>query len=114
VAAQPAKADYGLDAPGVVVGSAVGGAAAGVGWAALRRRHRVPAAVLGGWLAAWGLVGVAQAGLMVRSSRPGGQQAKRCLQGLVRGGVRRATSGSLLRIAGWEPQARQGRSLTSR
>jgi ubiquinone/menaquinone biosynthesis C-methylase UbiE len=31
----------------------------------------VPAAVLGGWLAGWGLVGVAQAGLMVRSSRTG-------------------------------------------
>ena len=31
----------------------------------------MPAAVLGGWLAGWGLVGVAQAGLMVRSSRTG-------------------------------------------
>jgi arsenite methyltransferase len=75
VAAEPTKPDYGLDAPGVVVGNAVGGAAAlagaWVGWAAQRRRHRVPAAVLGGWLAAWGLVGVAQAGLMVRSSRAG-------------------------------------------
>jgi arsenite methyltransferase len=75
VAAQPAKADYGLDAPGVVVGNAVAGAAAlagaVVGWALLRRRHRVPAAVLGGWLAAWGLVALAQAGLMVRSSRAG-------------------------------------------
>jgi arsenite methyltransferase len=75
VAAQPPRVDYGLDAPGVVVGSAVGGAAAlagaGIGWAVLRRRHRVPAAVLGGWLAAWGTVGLAQAGLMVRSSRAG-------------------------------------------
>jgi hypothetical protein len=73
VAAPPTKADYGLDAPGVVVGNAVAGAAtlagAGIAWAALRRRHRVPAAVLGGWLAVWGMVGVAQAGLMVRSSR---------------------------------------------
>jgi arsenite methyltransferase len=75
VAAEPTKADYGLDAPGVVVANAVGGAAAlagaGVGWAVLRRRRRVPAAVLGGWLAVWGLVAVAQAGLMVRSSRAG-------------------------------------------
>jgi arsenite methyltransferase len=75
MAAPPTTADYGLDAPGVVIGNAVGGTAAlagaGVGWAALRRRHRVPAAVLGGWLAAWGLVALAQAGLMVRSSRTG-------------------------------------------
>jgi arsenite methyltransferase len=75
VAAQPTKADYGLDAPGVVVGNAVAGAAAlagaGIGWAVLRRRHRAPAAVLGGWLAAWGMVAVAQAGLMLRSSRAG-------------------------------------------
>jgi hypothetical protein len=75
MAAPPTNADYGLDAPGVVIGNAVGGAAAlagaGIGWAVLRRRHRVPAAVLGGWLAAWGLVGLAQAGLMVRSSRAG-------------------------------------------
>jgi SAM-dependent methyltransferase len=75
VAGEHRKADYGLDAPGVVVGNAVAGVAAlagaGVGWAALRRRHRVPAAVLGGWLAAWGMVAVAQAGLMVRSSRAG-------------------------------------------
>ena len=72
---QHTKADYGLDAPGVVVGSALGGAAAlagaGIGWAALRRRYRVPAAVLGGWLAAWGLVALAQAGLILRSSRAG-------------------------------------------
>jgi arsenite methyltransferase len=47
------------------------GPGAGIGWAALRRRHRVPAAVLGGWLAVWGMVAVAQAGLMVRSSRAG-------------------------------------------
>lgn len=64
--AEPTKADYGLDAPGVVVGNAAGGAAAlagaWVGWAALRRRHRVPAAVLGAWLALWGTVAVAQAG----------------------------------------------------
>jgi hypothetical protein len=69
--AEPTKADYGLDAPGVVVGNAVAGTAAlagaGIGWAALRRRHRGPAAVLGGWLAAWGLVAVAQVGLMIRS-----------------------------------------------
>jgi arsenite methyltransferase len=75
VAAEPTKADYGLDAPGVVVGNAVAGAAAltgaGVGWAVWRRRHRVPAAVLGGWLALWGMAAVAQAGLMVRSSRAG-------------------------------------------
>jgi arsenite methyltransferase len=75
MAGEPTKADYGLDAPGVVVGSAVAGAAAlagaGIGWAALRRRHPVPAAVLGGWLAAWGTVALAQAGLMVRSSRSG-------------------------------------------
>jgi arsenite methyltransferase len=74
VAAEPAEADYGLDAPGVVVGNAVAGAAAltgaGIGWAVLRRR-RVPAAIVGGWLAVWGVVGVAQAGLMVRSSRAG-------------------------------------------
>jgi hypothetical protein len=37
----------------------------------LRRRHRVPTAVLGGWLARWGMLAVAQAGLMVRSSRAG-------------------------------------------
>jgi arsenite methyltransferase len=75
VAAQPPRADYGLDAPRVIAGNAVAGAAAlagaGLGWAALRRRHQVPAAVLGGCLAAWGLVAVAQAGLMVRSSRAG-------------------------------------------
>lgn len=75
MAGQPTKADYGLDAPGVVVGSAVAGVAAlagaEVGWAALRRRHRVPAVVLGSWLAAWGMVAVAQAGLMLRSSRAG-------------------------------------------
>jgi hypothetical protein len=75
MATPPTKADYGLDAPGVVVGNAVAGAAAlagaGIGWAALRRRHRVPAVVVGGWLAAWGMVAVAQAGLMVRSSRSG-------------------------------------------
>jgi SAM-dependent methyltransferase len=75
VAAQPIKADYGLDAPGVVVGNAVGGTAAlagaGIGWAVLGRRHRVPAIVLGGWLGVWGLVAVAQAGLMIRSSRAG-------------------------------------------
>jgi arsenite methyltransferase len=74
-AKQHPTADYGLDAPGVVVGNAAAGAAAlagaGIGWAILRRRHRVPAAVLGGWLALWGMVGVAQAGLMVRSSRAG-------------------------------------------
>lgn len=73
--AEPTNADYGLDAPAVVVGNAVGGAAAlagaGIGWTALRRRHPVPAAVLGGWLALWGMVAVAQAGLMVRSSRAG-------------------------------------------
>jgi hypothetical protein len=73
--AQPVKADYGLDAPGVVVGNAIGGTAAlagaRIGWAVLRRRHRVPAVVLGGWLAVWGLVAIAQAGLMVRSSRAG-------------------------------------------
>jgi hypothetical protein len=75
MAGEPVEADYGLDAPGVVVGNAVAGAAAlagaGIGWAALRRRHRVPAVVVGGWLAVWGLVAVAQAGLMVRSSRAG-------------------------------------------
>jgi arsenite methyltransferase len=75
VAAQPIKADYGLDAPGLVVGNAVGGAAAlggaWTGWSVLRRRHRVPAVVLGGWLAVWGMVAVARAGLMVRSSRFG-------------------------------------------
>jgi SAM-dependent methyltransferase len=74
-AQQHTKADYGLDAPGVVVGSAAAGTAAlagaGVGWAVWRRRHRVPAAVLGGWLALWGMVGLAQAGLMLRSSRAG-------------------------------------------
>jgi arsenite methyltransferase len=73
--AAPTNADYGLDAPAVVVGNAVGGAAAlagaGIGWTALHRRHPVPAAVLGGWLALWGMVAVAQAGLMVRSSRAG-------------------------------------------
>jgi SAM-dependent methyltransferase len=75
VAAEPTKADYGLDAPGVVVGNAVAGVAAltgaGIGWAVLRRRRRVPAAIVGGWLAVWGMAAVAQAGLMVRSSRAG-------------------------------------------
>jgi arsenite methyltransferase len=75
VAGEPTNAHHGLDAPAVVVGNAVGGvaalAAAGIGWTALRRRHRAPAAVLGGWLALWGTVAVAQAGLMVRSSRAG-------------------------------------------
>jgi SAM-dependent methyltransferase len=75
MAARPTEADYGLDAPGVVVGNAVAGAAAlagaGIGWAALRRRHPVPAAVLGGWLAVWGMVALAQAGLMVHSSHTG-------------------------------------------
>jgi hypothetical protein len=37
VVAQPTKADYGLDAPGVIVANAVGGGAAlagaGIGWA---------------------------------------------------------------------------------
>lgn len=74
-AAQHTKADYGLDAPGVVVGNAIAGTAAlagaWVGWAVLRRRHRVPAAIVGGWLAVWGMLAVAQAGLMVRSSRAG-------------------------------------------
>jgi arsenite methyltransferase len=69
------KADYGLDAPGVVVGNAVAGVAAlggaGVGWRALRRRHPGMAAVVGGWLGVWGLVAGLQAGLMVRSSRVG-------------------------------------------
>jgi SAM-dependent methyltransferase len=59
----------------VVAGSAVGGAAAlasaWIGWVVLRRRHRVPAAVLGGWLALWGAIAITQAGLMVRSSRAG-------------------------------------------
>jgi SAM-dependent methyltransferase len=68
-------AEYGLDAPGVVVGNAVGGAAALVGgwlgWVGLRRRRRVGAVVVGGWLGLSGLVAVAQAGLMVRSSRVG-------------------------------------------
>jgi hypothetical protein len=40
MAAPPTNADYGLDAPGVVIGNAVGGAAAlagaGIGWAVLR------------------------------------------------------------------------------
>ena len=69
------KIDYGLDAPVVVAGSAAAGTAApvgaGIGWAALSRRHRVPAVVLGGWPAVWGIVAVAQAGLMVRGSRAG-------------------------------------------
>jgi hypothetical protein len=68
MAAESTKADYGLDAPGVVIGNAVAGAAtlagAGIGWAALRRRYPVSAVVVGGWLAAWGMVAVAQAGLM--------------------------------------------------
>jgi arsenite methyltransferase len=75
MAAESTKADYGLDAPGVVVGNVAAGAAAlagaGIGWAALRRRHPVSAVMLGGWLAVWGLVAAAQAGLMVRSSRSG-------------------------------------------
>jgi arsenite methyltransferase len=73
--AELTNAHYGLDAPAVVVGNAVGGTAAlagaAIAWAAGRQRHRVPAAVLAGWLAAWGTVAVAQAGLMVRSSRAG-------------------------------------------
>jgi arsenite methyltransferase len=76
VAGASTEADYGLDAPGVVAGNAVAGVAAlagaGVGWAALRRRHPVAAAVVGGWLGVvWGLVAGLQAGLMVRSSRTG-------------------------------------------
>jgi arsenite methyltransferase len=79
VAGEPTTADYGLDAPGVVAGNAVAGVAAlagaAIGWAA-QHRHRVPAAVLGGWLAAWGLIAVAQAWLMVRSSRVGKLQER--------------------------------------
>jgi SAM-dependent methyltransferase len=75
VARASTEADYGLDAPGVVVGNAAAGVAAlagaGAGWAALRRRHPVAAAVVAGWLGVWGLVAAAQAGLMVRSSRSG-------------------------------------------
>jgi hypothetical protein len=45
VVAAPTNADYGLDTPGVVVGNAVAGVAAlagaGIGWAILRRRHRL-------------------------------------------------------------------------
>jgi hypothetical protein len=63
VTAETAKADYGLDAPGAVVGNAVAGAAAlagaWIGWAVLCRRHRVPAVMLGRWLAVWDMVGVA-------------------------------------------------------
>jgi hypothetical protein len=44
--AELTKAHYGLDAPAVVIGNAVGGTAApagaGIAWAAVRRRHRVP------------------------------------------------------------------------
>jgi hypothetical protein len=46
VAAQPAKADYGLDAPGVVVGTAVAGAAALAGAGATGCRRRC-------WAAGW-------------------------------------------------------------
>ena len=59
----------------MVVGNAVAAVAAlagaGAGWGALRRRHPVAAAVVGGWLGVWGLVAGLQAGLMVRSSRTG-------------------------------------------
>jgi hypothetical protein len=52
--AELTNAHYGLDAPAVVIGNAVGGTAApagagtaatagaGIGWAAVRRRHRLP------------------------------------------------------------------------
>jgi SAM-dependent methyltransferase len=129
--AEPTRADYGLDAPGVVVGNAVAGAAtlagAGIGWAALRRRHRVPAAVLGGWLAVWGLVAVAQAGLMVRSSRAGkvkerdrllGELAWRgdewvldvgCGRGLLLiGAAKRLTSGRAVGLDLWRTQDQAG------
>lgn len=131
MAAPPTKADYGLDAPGVVVGNAVAGAAAlaaaGVGWAALRRRHRLPAAVLGGWLAAWGLVALAQAGLMVRSSRAGKlTQRDRLLDGLpwrgdervldvgcgrgllLIGAAKRLTSGRAVGLDVWRTQDQAG------
>ena len=75
MAGQRSAADYGLDAPTVVVGNAVGGAAALAGapllWRALERRNRVLAGVAGGWLGFWGAAALAQAGLMWRSSRSG-------------------------------------------
>jgi hypothetical protein len=44
--AEVTNAHYGLDAPAVVIGNAVGGTAApagaGIGWAAVRRRRRLP------------------------------------------------------------------------
>ena len=44
--AELTNAHYGLDAPAVVIGNAVGGTAApagaGIGWAAVRRRRRLP------------------------------------------------------------------------
>ena len=72
---QPTAPGYGLDAPKVVIGNAVGGAAglavALLLWLLLRRRHRPAAALVSGWCGLWGAVGVAQAGLMLRSSRSG-------------------------------------------
>jgi len=75
VTAPAAAPDYGLDAPGVVVGNVVGGAAALAGaplvWRVLNRRNKILAGAVSGWLGLWGAVGIAQGGLMWRSSRAG-------------------------------------------
>jgi hypothetical protein len=55
-----------------------------------------------------------QAAVQTERLRPGGQQAKHRLQTLVGGGVSACHERFLPGIAGWEPQARQGRALTSR
>jgi arsenite methyltransferase len=131
VVARPTKADYGLDAPRVVAGNAVAGAAAlagaGIAWAAVRRRHRIPAAVLAGWLAVWGLVAVAQAGLMLRSSRTGKLKERDrlldelawrgdervldvgCGRGLLLiGAARRLTTGRAIGLDLWRTQDQTG------
>jgi SAM-dependent methyltransferase len=73
--ARAQRPDYGLDAPGVVAGSAAGGllalAAAPLLWRRLRPRSRLLALLVSGWADFWGMVSLAQAGLMVRSSRVG-------------------------------------------
>jgi SAM-dependent methyltransferase len=70
-----ARVDYGLDAPRVVAGNAVGGAlglaAAWIVPARLRGRSPRAALALAIWAGGWGTVALAQAGLMLRSSRSG-------------------------------------------
>jgi SAM-dependent methyltransferase len=136
VAGAPTKTDYGLDAPGVVAGNAVAGVAAlagaAVGWAALRRRHPMAAAVVAGWLGVWGLVAGLQAGLMVRSSRIGKlRERDRLLDGLpwrgdewvldvgcgrgllLIGAARRLTTGRAVGLDLWRRQDQAGNDPVS-